>query len=79
MSTSHIAILCIIVISHFPLHESADPPTGSLDPSFCLPLNCALNRGGRCSCCSGMPKKCYATNQECAAACKRPPPPSKRS
>ncbi|KFK33063.1 hypothetical protein AALP_AA6G324900 [Arabis alpina] len=78
MSTSHLVILCIIVLSFFPLYESqsTNVGAGSLNPKLCLkPATCST----KCNCCMGSPKKCFATKQECAAVCKAPPPKANKA
>ncbi|KFK33061.1 hypothetical protein AALP_AA6G324800 [Arabis alpina] len=81
MSTSHLVILCIIVLSLFPLYESQSKNVGSLDPTLCKEIpKCSVTKGKKCTCCVGSsPKKCYATKQECAAVCKTPAPKANKA
>ncbi|KAL0711619.1 hypothetical protein Bca4012_018597 [Brassica carinata] len=71
MSSSHLAIMCLIMISLVPLHQLGNADDLKFNRKCVRPLICT---GKRCICCNNAPEilKCYATQAECMAHCTNP-------
>ncbi|KAF8050264.1 hypothetical protein N665_0338s0045 [Sinapis alba] len=80
MSSSQIAIFCIILIVLFPLHKFVDGQglaAGNAAKGTCDPVKCpnAKDKEKMCSCCSTLIKgkhRCYATKEICMGWCGKP-------
>ncbi|WZY92747.1 hypothetical protein YC2023_065076 [Brassica napus] len=72
MSSSHLAIFCVILIALFPLHEFVDGQ--GANAGFCVPVNCDTNDKNRsCATCHiASPRKTlsFKSLAECKAGCK---------
>ncbi|CAN6979138.1 unnamed protein product [Brassica oleracea var. botrytis] len=71
MSSSHLAIMCLIMISLVPLHQLGNADGLEFDRKCVRPLHCT---GRRCYCCNNAPEilKCYDTQAACMAHCTNP-------
>ncbi|EOA12430.1 hypothetical protein CARUB_v10028239mg [Capsella rubella] len=83
MSSSHLAIFCIILISFFALHECGNVKERNLDArsmddfSPCFRRRCYSSLLLVCHCCRGAHHYCSHSLKRCEAAClKLNPPPS---
>ncbi|CAL9223185.1 unnamed protein product [Arabidopsis halleri] len=76
MSPSQFLILCIILISSFPLHEcenGKDVEANNVVKPVCMSVKCNnKDQNLTCACCIGAKPKnrCYKSKSECTAACK---------
>ncbi|CAN6908206.1 unnamed protein product [Brassica oleracea] len=64
MSSSHLAIMCLIMISLVPLHQLGNADGLDFDRKCVRLLGCT---GRRCICCNNAPEilKCYDTQAAC--------------
>ncbi|CAH8262726.1 unnamed protein product [Arabidopsis lyrata] len=76
MSSSHLFIFCIILISSFPLHECENgkgvEANNAVKP-VCMSMNCDnKDRKLTCACCfrANFRNRCYNSKSECLADCK---------
>ncbi|AEC06509.1 unnamed protein product [Arabidopsis thaliana] len=75
MSSSQFFILCIILISSFPLHECENGKSveaSNAAKTLCMSVNCDnKDRNLTCACCLAKSKnRCYSSKSECVADCK---------
>ncbi|KAG7636352.1 EMBRYO SURROUNDING FACTOR 1-like protein 9 [Arabidopsis thaliana] len=76
MSSSRFLILCIILISFFPLHECENGKSVESNKAMkpvCMPVNCNnKDKKLTCACCIGAnPRnRCYYSRSQCTADCK---------
>nr|QDF62996.1 pollen coat protein B7 [Brassica rapa] len=71
MSLSHLAIMCLIMISLVPLNQLGNAEVLDFDRKCVRLLGCT---GRRCICCNNAPEilKCYDTQAACMAHCTNP-------
>ncbi|KAF8083908.1 hypothetical protein N665_0746s0010 [Sinapis alba] len=80
MSSSHIAIFCIILIILFPLHKFVDGQglaAGNAAKGTCNQSKCpnGKDKDRTCNCCSTKIKgeyRCYETKEICMRLCNKP-------